>query len=359
MGFEIDFLPVGEKSSGGDAIAVRWGDLHGSPVNQMVMVFDGGYADNGQALVDHIKFRYGTDTVDIAVSTHPDQDHITGLETVLEQLTVKTLLMHLPWNHSAAMAEARTTAFRSQAFSEQFQKSLQGSSDLEAIARRRGINIIEPFAGLKTNDGCFRVLGPSIEYYEELLPSIATPMTDGQRSGLFAKAAEAVTGFLDEKMDIETLRNDGVTAPSNNSSVISLLTFNNQKCLLTGDAGIPALEHVAGLLEAEGFVPGSLTFMQVPHHGSRRNVGPAVLNRLLGDKVKHEPHAWAFVSAPRQNPDAKHPSKKVINAFRRRGYPVHATQGMAKMHGEEYPARVGWVTSTPLPFYDRVEESED
>lgn len=359
MGFEIDFLPVGEKSSGGDAIAVRWGDLQSSPPRQTVMVIDGGYTDSGQALVDHVKLRYATDTVDIAVSTHPDQDHIIGLETVLEQLTVKTLLMHLPWNHSTAMAEARKSAFRSQAFSEQFQKSLQGSSDLEAIANRRGVNIIEPFTGVKTNDGCFRVVGPSIEFYEELLPSIATPMSVEQRAGLFTKAAEAVTRFLDEKMDVETLRNDGVTAPSNNSSVISLFEFNGQKCLLTSDAGIPALEHAASLLEAEGFVPGSLTFVQVPHHGSRRNVGPAVLNRLLGDKVRQQPHAYAFVSAPRENPDAKHPSKKVANAFRRRGYPVHATQGMGKMHGEDHPQRPGWVDSTPLPFYDRVEESDD
>ena len=131
-------------------------------------------------------------------------------------------------------------------------------------------------------------------------------------------------------MDIETLRNDGVTAPSNNSSVISLLTFGGQKCLLTGDAGIPALEHVAGdPLEAEGFVPGSLDLYPgaAPRQSKEcRSGGP---NRLLGDRVKHEPHGTGLRLGATQNPDAKHPSKKVINAFRRRGYPVHATQGKA------------------------------
>jgi beta-lactamase superfamily II metal-dependent hydrolase len=358
MGYEIDFLAVGDKSSGGDAIALRWGDLLGSRASQTVMVIDGGYTDNGQALVDHITTHYGTDMVDIVVSTHPDRDHITGLETVLEQLTVTTLLMHLPWNHSPALAESRKTAFTSLSFSEKLEKSLQETSDLEVIAQRRGVSIIEPFAGVKTNDGCFRVLGPSQEYYEELLPGIMSPDTSNQRSGLFVKAAEAVTKFLDEKLDVETLGDAGVTRPSNNSSVISLLEVDGHACLLTGDAGIPALERVASQLEAEGFVPGSLRFMQVPHHGSRRNVGTSLLNRLLGGKVKSEPHATAFVSAPKENPNAKHPSKKVTNAFRRRGYPVHATQGQARQHGHANPDRAGWITSTPLPFYHRVESDD-
>src|SRR5664280_2714171 len=98
MGYEIDFFAVGEKSSGGDAIAVRYGNLFGDRSEQMVIVIDGGYTDSGEALVNHIKTHFGTSRVDIVVSTHPDQDHITGLETVLEELQVGTLLMHLPWN---------------------------------------------------------------------------------------------------------------------------------------------------------------------------------------------------------------------------------------------------------------------
>src|SRR5665213_1547706 len=98
MGIEIDFLPVGEKSSGGDAIALRYGDLHGSREAQTVVVIDGGYRDSGEALVDHITTHYNTDYVDFVISTHPDRDHISGLEVVLEQLRVGRLLMHLPWN---------------------------------------------------------------------------------------------------------------------------------------------------------------------------------------------------------------------------------------------------------------------
>ena len=37
MGFEIDFLPVGNGDSSGDAIAVRWG----IPGDYRVLVYDG------------------------------------------------------------------------------------------------------------------------------------------------------------------------------------------------------------------------------------------------------------------------------------------------------------------------------
>jgi beta-lactamase superfamily II metal-dependent hydrolase len=83
MGYEIDFLPVGDGSSGGDAIALRYGNLHGSRSEQMIIVIDGGYSTTGQKLVEHVQQFYHAEYVDLIISTHPDQDHIGGLEVVL------------------------------------------------------------------------------------------------------------------------------------------------------------------------------------------------------------------------------------------------------------------------------------
>lgn len=362
MGYEIDFLPVGEGSSGGDAIALRYGNLEGQRSEQLVMVVDGGYNDSGQALVDHIRTHYGTDVVDVVVSTHPDRDHISGLTPVLEQLTVRCLLMHLPWKHSDALTLSKSAGFKSLSFNEKLEKSMQATADLEELAIKRGVRIVEPFAGNFTSDSQprYRVLGPSKEYYEELLPTMITAPSVSQRlSSLITKATEAARNFLDETLHIETLRDGGVTRPSNNSSVIGMLEVDGQRALLTGDAGIPALERALDVLESEGFVPGSIGFVQVPHHGSRRNVGPSVLNRLLGPVGQENSHSVAFVSAPPENPDHKHPSKKVTNAFRRRGYSVHATQGRSKLHSHNTPGRVGWEASTPLPFHPKVEDDGD
>jgi beta-lactamase superfamily II metal-dependent hydrolase len=364
MGYEIDFLPVGDGSKGGDAIALRYGSLTGPRSGQTVVIIDGGYSDDGKALVEHVKRHYGTTEVDVVVSTHPDRDHIAGLEVVLSQLDVKYLFMHQPWKHSLEFAAARKFGFSKARLSEKLEKSLQELSELESIALSRGIEIYEPFTGLglANRDSQFRIIGPSVDYYDSLLPEIQSPATAKKASGPYDflfKATQAARKLLTESLTKETLRDDGETKASNNSSAICLLEEAGRKCLFTADAGIPALEQAVAVLEAEGFQPGSLAFCQIPHHGSRRNVGPSVLNRLLGSKARSEPHATAFVSAPPDNPDHVHPAKKVTNAFRRRGYQVHATQGSTKRHSFQAPPRPGWQKSEPIAFHSQVEEDSE
>jgi beta-lactamase superfamily II metal-dependent hydrolase len=359
MGYEIDFLPVGDESKGGDAIALRYGNLYGSRSEQTVVVIDGGYADDGEALVKHIREYYGTDLVDIVISTHSDKDHITGLEVVLEELRVNQLLMHLPWEHSETLTEARKSAFKYMALTEKTEKSFQAASDLQTIAGRKGVPIVEPFAGMQTRDGALRILGPSEAYYEELMAEVqaAAPRSSAVTlSEQLQRLLKAAARLVPETLWLETLRDDGETSPTNNSSVITLLTVDGRKSLLTGDAGIPALEQALDILEAEGFQPGTLKFVQIPHHGSRRNVGPSVLDRLLGPKGQSTRHSTAFASVPPKNPEHKHPSKKVTNAFHRRGYNVHVTQGSTKWHHHSAPSRVGWSSAVPVKFHDRVEE---
>ncbi|HEU5156134.1 MAG TPA: hypothetical protein VFU43_04000 [Streptosporangiaceae bacterium] len=360
MGYEIDFLPVGDESSGGDAIALRYGNLHGPRSEQTVIVIDGGYIDDGEALVKHIRQYYETDTVDIAISTHPDQDHITGLKIVLEQMHVKQLLMHLPWKHSSAMAQAKAVSFRTRALSEKLRASLQGAADLEEIAKEQDVPIIEPFAGVETSDGFFRILGPTEEYYRELLTEIIEPgSAQASQPSLGALLRQFARALVPETLYTETLREDGETTPRNNTSAVCLLTIDGRKALLTGDAGIPAISQVLDVLEGEGFQPGDLAFVQVPHHGSRRNVSPSLLNRLLGPKGQSGKVGTAFVSAPKKNPEHKHPAKKTTNAFLRRGYPVHATQGSTKWHHYDAPGRADYSASTPIPLHEQVEEDGD
>lgn len=360
MGIEIDFLPVGEESSGGDAIAVRYGNLHGSRDEQVVMVVDGGYKDCGEALVEHITTHYGTDYVDIVVSTHPDQDHSSGLTVVLEELGVGELWMHQPWRHSAEMASLRVQHFESSKLSDWVEKSLRSVSDLESLANSKGIPIIEPFVGTQTSDGIVRVIGPSIPYYVELQTEVAKSGTLGHQAwSVLTKAAEAVRNLVAETLTEESLTDSGTTSPRNNSSAILLFSIEDRHYLLTADAGIPALTYAAGELDALGIAAGELRFIQVPHHGSRHNVGPSILDRLLGPKGQESTHSTAFISAPKKNPDKKHPHKKVSNAFIRRGYAVHATQGSGKWHHQNAPERDGWSSATPMQFYDQVEDDDE
>ena len=105
VGYEVDVIGVGKESKSGDAIALRWGNLHASRNEQKVVVIDGGFQESGQDVVDHIKDHYGTTSVDAVVSTHPDQDHVNGLHVVLDELTVNELWIHKPWEHNQGLAK--------------------------------------------------------------------------------------------------------------------------------------------------------------------------------------------------------------------------------------------------------------
>jgi len=364
---EVDFLPVGDGQKGGDAIAVRFGDPAGSRDAQFVMVIDGGTQDSGTALVEHIRKYYGTDQVDLVVSTHPDADHASGLKVVLEELDVKRLWLHRPWEHASDIRELFKSARLTNTSLEKYiRKSLTNAHDLEDMAEQREIPIDEPFSDqpLPFQDLGVFVLGPSNDYYESLLPNFrSTPEAKAaEEDSLFRNLIElAKAGIkkLFESWGIETLTDpeENATSAENNSSVVLLLKLGGQVLLLTADAGVPALELAADRADVLGVSLQAANFIQIPHHGSRRNVGPTILNRIVGPKLPQgsAPKTTAFVSCCKDGAP-KHPAKKVTNAFQRRGANVIATLGSAKRHGHKAPDRPGWVPATPLPFYSEVEE---
>jgi len=358
MGYEIDFLPVGEGSRSGDAIALRYGNLAGERSEQKVVVIDGGFTDNGQSLVELIRNHYDTELVDIVVATHPEQDHIKGLETLLAQLSVGELWMHQPWAHSEALAAARSASFQTLQLSERLEESMRELSDLEALADQREIPLFEPFTGRASDDKAFFVIGPDLDYYEELLAEMPGSATQAVGASVLRKLAEAAQALVPESLHVETLTDSGKTTAQNNSSVISVLSFEGRLSIFTADAGMPALERAADFLQSAGYLPGQCEFIQVPHHGSRRNVGPTVLDRFLGTKGTEEGRGLAFVSAAK-NGAPKHPAKKVTNAFRRRGYKTRATQGKAWLYHHNAPSRPNYGPEDALPLYSLVEPSDD
>ena len=321
MGYDVDFMAVGDGSRSGDAIAVRWGNLHGARGDQVVAIIDGGFTATGETLVAHVEQHYGTDTVDVVVSTHPDDDHTNGLYAVLEKMRVGCLVMHQPWKHTDDIArlfkDGRVT---DQSVGEHLRRSLDSARGLERLAEKKGIKIVEPFQGVGGYDGALQVLGPTEKYYESLLPLFrGTP----EPRSLLAKAADALVEMAKraaENWHLETLSDDGETSAENNSSAIVLISppsLSDKRLLFTGDAGAPALSIAADQLDTLGIASTNLRFVQVPHHGSRRNVGPTILTRLLGPKrATDAAERTAFVSAaPGGAP--KHPNKKVTNAHQK------------------------------------------
>ncbi|MCP8687159.1 ComEC/Rec2 family competence protein [Marinobacterium sedimentorum] len=361
MGYQIDFLGVGAESKSGDAIAIRFGNLHGNREEQVVVVIDGGFKDTGDELVNHIVTHFGTRIVDLVISTHPDQDHINGLETVLSELTVNELWMHLPWQHNAGLAskfeDGRVT---DNSLGEQLKESLEKAYGLYKVAQAQRVNVKEPFLGLVDVSGCVKVLGPSEQYYEGLIPSF-----DGM-AGPKQQARTRPVGLLERAMQQlrkifvswgeDKISDDGVTSAKNNASVITQLIIDGRRFVFTADAGVEALGHAADQLD-QCPDPASLTFIQVPHHGSQRNVGPSVLNRLVGEPIAEgETRDIIAIASTAKQGDPKHPRKAVVNAFTHRGARVLATRGSCICHHNDAPRREGWGPVTAEPYYFELDE---
>jgi beta-lactamase superfamily II metal-dependent hydrolase len=366
IGYEVDFLPVGDGEKSGDAIALRYGNLHGPTEQQTIITIDGGTVASGEALVEHVKKYYGTDRVDMAFLSHPDNDHASGMRTVVEELNVRQIVMHLPWKHSAAVSgllgDGRVTL---NGLSERARNELCSAYEIAELADEYKIPVIEPFAGQSTPNGELIVLGPTPQFYQSMLANFAF-MPDAEVepvtfsfAEMFKTAKAAVLDMIPETWAWETLADaaDDATSAENNSSVIFLLQVAGKKLLFTGDAGVLALTNAADFAALHGISLAGISFAQVPHHGSRRNVGKTILNRIFGPPRPTDAPDWtAFVSASK-GAAPKHPHKKVTNAFNRRGARVIVTAGTTKRQHHNAPDR-GWAKAEPLEFFNMVEDDD-
>jgi beta-lactamase superfamily II metal-dependent hydrolase len=355
MGYEIDFIKVGDGERSGDAIALRYG----IPGAYRVIVIDGGSKESGEELVAHIRTHYNTSRVDYLVNTHPDIDHASGLEVVLEQMTVGEAWVHQPWNYPERIhhwfADGRITVA---SLRDRLQDALYHAYRVEELATKKGIPVKEPFAGAMIGEH-FVVASPARDWYLEIIahfektPEAKRPAV---QEGLLKSLIEKAKEWLDEHWHLETLSEDCETSYDNESSVVLYGNIGGDGLLFTGDAGVQALTRAADFLAARGiYLPSSLKFVQIPHHGSRRNVSPSLLDRILGPRVLAGSPATktAFVSAGAKS--ETHPRRVVTNAFKRRGAWVGAAKGMPLCHFQNMPSRLGWRPATEIPFYSKVE----
>src|SRR5579883_367361 len=255
MNCEIEFLPVGEASKAGDAIVVRYG----TESTYEIMTIDGGNLDSGEQTVKHIHNQYGKNAIiSHAVLTHADADHASGLRAILEQADVRNLWLHVPWqNASHALPYFANKQWTVAGLETAIRSEYDIIAGILELAEEKGINVQEPFAGIEI--GPFVVLTPSVDEYALLLPQFdRTPDPDqeaieaaglwigkaakpGTLTALFQKAVATVKNWVFETWATEQLRDGGITTASNESSLVLYGFANDKPVLLTGDAGVRAL----------------------------------------------------------------------------------------------------------------------
>jgi beta-lactamase superfamily II metal-dependent hydrolase len=355
--YEIDFLRAGDGN--GDAIVIKSGDTKDG--DYYLNIIDGGFADTGDQIIKHIE-QYHTKKANIAnvVLTHADNDHATGLIKVLEHpdFTIFNLWMNRPWDYVDEVIEHFHGAYTREGLIKKMREMHPYLVEMENIAARRGIAIHAPLQGARI--GPFTVLAPSRDRYIRLIPDLdKTPQSYASDFGgglktILGGALRNIIESVKEKLDLETLDNNPpATSASNETSVVQMATFGNKRVLLTGDVGPDGLNEAAAYVERI-----SLTIqpdlVQIPHHGSRRNVTPAVLDRWLGPyPASRRGDAIASVG---KSQTGDYPRRKVSNAFIRRGYDVYRTENGWVNFYDGYDRRPNMGYATTMSFSSDVED---
>lgn len=332
-GVEIDMLSLGDADS---MLVSYWNGFSAHRV-----LIDGGNKGDAPTVRTFLR-NLNISTIDEVFSTHLHDDHSGGLIELLSDttLTFGKLWCHIPHWHVESI-EKVNAALRAAGISEEaesIRKSLATAAAIFKIAKDRKIPHDEPFVGKAT--GLLQILSPTEDSYRGLVAEFAE--ADQIKAEDAAKLRYTVQTAMDEAffksglLESSALLTDPHTDPENESSVVSGFTYNGSVFLFTGDVGTSALTTVVSNYQVAG-----MHWMQIPHHGSRRNLTESLIETLAPKT--------AFVSASGND---KHPRRAVVNAFKKLGTNVYSTHYPTgtnlRHHFGTVPARDGYYPATAL-----------
>ncbi len=337
--YEFDVIGVGNQKDA-DAMAARFTRLDNGEMGHVVI--DAGWQADGEKVVYVLEQHYKAPSVDVVLLTHPDGDHIGGMGKIVDAFSVNRLVIHKLHERGGASLPAADAV-----------------KELIEKAESKGTTVVQPRPGLTFAGGALTILGPSDEYYDQLVqeevekaaPAVAKSL--GLREA-FKALQSRVVDLLPEELPFT----DGPgTNPRNNSSVITLLQLGSKRILLTADAGVPAIERALNYAESAGFPATQPNIVQIPHHGSRRNGSSALLDRLLGTPTSQD-RGRSFVNVV-SSEDPKHPSGRIVNAYKRRGYPYYWTvEGKSYCWSQDAASRDGWGPAPTGPILEELDDGD-
>jgi beta-lactamase superfamily II metal-dependent hydrolase len=304
-GLEVDVLSVGDA----DCLLVSvWNGY----LSQRILV-DGGNGGDAPAIRSFLKQR-SISYLDAIVSTHFHNDHAAGLVKIVEDrsISIGSAYVQIPQNHLQMSRVERAIKMAGVSGAAQLvEKTLQMSRDLLSALRARGLTPIEPFTGVHA--GPLTIVGPSQAYYQDLVQQFED--VDALRAIDQGNLTDAIESAIDDAMVKTGILSEGTlldnpqTSPENNASVMMGTVFKSNKFLFTSDAGVPALKLGIAAYDLSGCY-----WIQVPHHGSRRNI--------TSELIEHFSPRIACVSA---SGSKKHPRRAVVSAFKKAGAVVYST----------------------------------
>jgi len=328
----IDMLSLGNADS-----IIVWLKDHNH--NSFVILIDGGNRSDGEKVIAHLKKYILPDTgklaPDLIICTHHDKDHIGGLITVVEHFgnRVGQVWINNPAEHiSSSTYQTLKESFRRQSAYKQYQvilESLTNVDDFISKIDQKRIPRNHALYGQGLFDGVVKVLGPSERFYKSLLPGMENMDRYVSSEAAYAYNSIFGTALINERLESSSpcpiVDEENSTSATNNSSVILEISAGGKRYLFTGDAGVQAFEDVETRLNLEG-----IHWLDVPHHGSRRNLTSTLINTMSPE--------ICYISA---NGGTKHPRRALVNCLKKHGAKVYGTNksGNIWYHPGDFPSR--------------------
>ncbi len=296
----IDMLDVGK----GDSYVV---ELDNGLEQKYSLIIDGGTMERSDVLISHVQ-KYHNNQINLVICTHPDTDHIGGLITLLEHCNVHDLFLNDPRDvlpESTLLQRARDNLTPEEVLV--FKSAFERIDELKEQAAYQGtrhhqITFANPQARFVWGGWSVYILGPSENLFRDIWLN-----EDVVRDWF---SSDIVNNLVNAQPNSSVLDDPSIdTKPVNNSSIIILIEGYGKKFLFTGDAGKRALRDAMTVRDIS-----NLTWLDVPHHGSRRNLDTQIIN--------HFAPQVAYISSPGTT---KHPRRTVIRALQKAGSVVYST----------------------------------
>lgn len=330
MKYEIEMLNVGNA----DAIIIRYINKEGY---EYVVVIDAGNKHDGKKVVDQINTYTNQKYIDLAICTHPDNDHIGGFFYIVENMKINEFWIHDSANHvdvsevRKAISEATLTKKMNK-----ITESIDNNINLLDLITKKGISHKEPFTGVSHSHIPLTVLGPSISFYESLIKNFRNVKQLFEEEKMLEYDEKEDYGLLwemlneDESLSDSLDEDDDRSSENNSSTIIAFHPENSKKYLFTADTGPMALQEVVNLYPEW---TKDLDWLDVPHHGSKKNLNSAL--------IKHFSPKVAFISGKGKK---KYPSIAVVNALKKVGTHVYSTSKAEGniIHKVEFEFRPGY-----------------
>lgn len=329
--YEIDILNV----KNADAILIR------CFVDELeyVILIDAGNISDYEIIKSHLKNVYNNEFIDLAICTHPDNDHIGGFFGLLddEDITINEFWLIDPANY---LDENDILYYRSKENAENAVRKLfnkPNNSDENLIDKllSNGIDTYTVSQGYVHSEIPLTVVAPSSDYYNELVKIMVKDF--GLKTYEEEDTSDYDENALPNKSDVKSVIDiDDDKSPYNASSLVLLFEPDDgKKFLFTGDANCASLYDMIETYDDE---LSNITMLKVPHHGSKHN--------LTTEIIEHLNPSLSIISAKGSK---KHPNSGIVYWLSQSGnvYSTHKSGGGLHYYNNIEP-RKNYSTAKPL-----------